>query len=361
MRLFIILIMVIFLKAEDISYSFNLSNKTPYEREAITLDVNITQQDHSSVMFFKFAPKKSENYIFKQINFKEDEKYHALKYQYRYIIYPLKEGKISLLFNMIKSVTNDVSVAYAISGDRDNIKDLVKKDTKIDLKPLTLDVKPLPKDTVLVGDFKIDYNIDKINTKAYDPIYLHIDIKGKGYLKPFQILSKSEKYHIFKQNPKVTKNSLSYDYAISSKESFTIPPIDLKSFNPKTKKSYHLKVPAHHIKVNNINSKSLLDKEDNPISIKKRDIDWSWIGWLFSYIIVFITGLLTPKDILKRKKRKKEDDIKEKIASSKTHKELLKLLLYQNNIKYQKAINQLESVIYSGKKIPLETIMELIL
>jgi len=352
--------MVIFLKAEDISYSFNVSNKTPYEREAITLDVNITQQDHSSVMFFKFVPKKSDNYIFKQIDFKEDEKYHALKHHYKYIIYPLKDGKVSILFNMTKSVTTDASVAYAISGDRDNIKALVKKDTKIGLKPLILDVKPLPKDTSLVGDFKINYNIDKMTTKAYDPIYLHVDIKGKGYLNPFEIVSKSKEYHIFKQKPKVTKNSILWDYAISSKEDFTIPPIDLKAFNPKNKKSYHLKVPSYHIKVNTINSISLLDKEDNPISIKNKGIDWSWIGWLFSYIIVFITGLLTPRDILKRKNRKKEDDIKEKIASSKTHKELLKLLLSQNNMKYQKAINALESVVYHEKQTLLRDIKKII-
>ncbi len=73
-------------------------------------------------MFFKFSPKKSRDYSFKLLSFIENEEYHNLKHQYRYIIYPIKSGKVNLEFNFIKSITTDEKVAYAISGDRDNVK-----------------------------------------------------------------------------------------------------------------------------------------------------------------------------------------------------------------------------------------------
>jgi hypothetical protein len=355
--IFIFLSIFSILVAEDIDYSFNLSSKTPYKNEAILLDVNLTQLNHSSVMFFKFTPKKSSNYDFKQIDFIEKEKYHALKHEYRYIIYPLKDGNISIEFDMIKSITTDDSVAYAISGDRDNIKGLVKKDVEVELKPLILDVKPLPKNTNLVGNFKINYKLDKNITKSYEPIYLHIEIEGSGYLKGFDILSKSKEYNIFAQKPKVSKNSIEWDYALSSKDNFTLPKIDLKVFNPKNKKSYNLIIPSQNIEVQKIDSNSLLDKEDNP-PLANQDIDWSWIGWLFSYIAVFVAGFLTPREIFR--KRLKERSIEDKIASAKSHRELLKILLSLNNIKYKRAIESLESVIYSGKKIALKEIKKLI-
>jgi hypothetical protein len=338
----ILIFMTLSLNAQDIAYNFHINNKTPYQKEAIILDVNISQLNHSNVMFFKFNPKESENYIFKQIDFREDEKYHNLSQHYRYIIYPIKNGKVAIKFDMIKSVTTDESVAYAISGDRDNIKTIDTKDTKVEIKPIILNVKALPKGIDLVGNFRLKYNIDKIETKSYEPIYLHIELRGDGFLESFEILPKNEKYHIFSQKPKVTDNSIVWDYAISSNSSFKIPKITLKAFDPKTEKNYTLKIPSQNIKVHQIDPKTLLDKRDNLPSSK--DIDFSWIGWLVSYIVVFLSGFFMPKDILKR--FKKDKSFEEKIKNIKDKKELLKLLILKDRDKYIETIKKLEEEIY---------------
>jgi len=359
MRLFIIFLIIFDItQAKDIDYSFGIDNQTPYNKEPIVLDVNITQLDHSEVMLFKFSPQKSDNYRFTQIYFKEDDKYHSLKHEYKYRIYPLKDGNISISFDMIKSITTDNSVAYAISGDRDNIKSLVKTDTKEDITPLVLHVKPTPKDTDLVGDFKLYYTIDKTTTKSYEPIYLHIELKGRGYLEPFEIIPKEKKYHIFSQKPKVTPNSIVWDYAISAKESFILPKVTLNSFNPKTKQSYKLTIPSKNIKVENIDSSSLVDKENTPPPFK--GIDWSWIGWLFSYIVVFLSGFFMPRDIFQKRFKRADKSFDEKVSSIKTHKELLKFLLSYNSSKYSEAIKLLERVVYNKESINLDKIRELI-
>jgi len=354
--------------ANDISYNFHISNKTPYQNEVLFLDVNLSQEDHSTVMLFKFNLKKSKAYDFHQIDFKENDNYHDLRHQYKYLIYPKQEGTVALEFEMIKSFTDDDKVAYSISGDRDNVKGLVKKDISVVVEPLQLSVKPLPKQTDLVGDYKLTYSLDKSSTSAYDPVHLKVLLEGEGNLPSLSLFSKDERYHLFTQEPKVkhlhhsqgTSSSVEWDYAISAKESFELPEVLLKAFNPQTKKSYDLKIPAQAITVKQIDKSTLLDSKDSPSIVNKSD--WSWLWTLCSYVAIFIAGYLLPKDLLKRKvvlEKSEEERLGDAINTTKTDKELLQLLLVQDNKKYRKAVVLLESVVYNGKKVSLEKIKKM--
>ena len=367
--LILVLLFTNVLTATDVEYSWAISNSSPSKNEAVFLDVNISQNDHSKVMLFKFNLKKSDSYDFFQIAFKEQDTYHDLKHQYRYVIYAKKEGNVSLEFNMIKSLTDDDKVAYAISGDRDNVKSLVKKDIVEHIEAKFLRVKALDKYTDLVGDFKLTYSLDKTTTDAYEPIHLIVTLKGKGLLNSFEILEKNEAYNLFKQAPKVesfhslngTNSSIVWNYAISGKEDFTLPQVLLNIFNPKTKKNYKLLIPSQQIMVNKIDKKTLLDKEDYPPS--KDSLNWEWLGWIASYFLVFIAGYLMPRNLFKRKNNKTqtvEEMFSEKVKKVKTHKELLLLLLAQNNVMHKEAIEQLEAVVYKKKKISLSQILDLI-
>ena len=353
--------------ANDISYSFDVNNKIPYQDEAILLDVNISQEDHTMVMLFKFNLKKSKAYSFYQIDFKESDEYHDLKHQYKYLIYPKKVGKIAVEFELIKSLTDDEKVAYAISGDRDNIKDLVKKDIDVLLEPLELSVKPLPKGTELVGDFKLSYELDKSSTDAYDPVHLKVLLKGKGDIPKLFLLPKSKLYHLFTQEPKIkrlhhvkgTSSSAEWDYAISAKESFVSPKVTIKAFNPLSQKSYELVIPSQAIEVKPVAVNSLVDAEDAPPLAKATD--WSWLGWLFSYLAVFVAGFLTPRDIVKRRWSKNNSVVvTDEVADAKTHKELLKVLLARHNVNDKEVIRLLEDSLYRGKKVSLAKIKAMI-
>ncbi len=355
--------------ANDVEYSFSVSNESPYEKEAILVEVNLTQLDHTNVMLFKFSLKKSEDYEFHQVAFKEHEKYHDLREEYVYLVYPKKSGEISLEFEMIKSITDDDKVAYSISGDRDNVKGLQKEDIVVELKPLILKVKALPKEVDLVGDFSLTHELDRQKTEAYDPINLKVKLTGKGFLSSFKLLEENKTYRLFTQNPKFktlhTKQgsnaSLEWDYAISAKENFTLDKIVLKAFNPKNEKLYDLVLPSYKIEVEQIAEASLLDNVDYPARAK--GIDWSWLSWAFSYVVVFVAGFLMPRDLFKRKdvsSKSSEDILAEKIEKSKTHKELLKILVIQNDIKFSKAIGALEGVVYNESKKSLVQIKDML-
>jgi hypothetical protein len=360
-KIIVIALIVSNLNANDINYSFHISNKTPYLKEATILEVNLSQLDHSKVMFFNFSPKKSDKYKFKQIDFKEDEKYHNLNQSYKYIIYPLRENNISIEFDMIKSITTDENVAYAISGDRDNIKSLEKEDIKVNIPPLFINVKKLPNNADLVGDFKLKYNIDKTKTKAYKPIYINIEIKGEGYIEPLDLIPKSKNYYLFREKPKISKNKITFDYALSSKKSFKIPKVVIKAFNPKNKKSYNLTIPSTKIEVQKIDINTIIDKEDSPKSINKQENNYQWIGWLFSYIIVFLSGFFMPRDIFKKWIKKGKNSFKKEVLLTKNKKDLLKVLLRENPKKFHKIIKLLEEDIYGSKRVNLKNIKKEIL
>jgi len=350
------------LSAKDVATSFHLSNKTPYEKEAVVLEVNLTQVDQSKVMLFEFSLAKSSDYEFHQLELKKFDKHHNLRQQYVYLIYPKKSGEVLLKFKFTTFITDDDKVAYSISGDRDHVKGLEKEDVVVELEPLKLEVKPLPLGVTLVGDFSLTHSLDKKETEAYDPINLKVKLKGKGFLNSFELLKESKEYRIFTQTPKFktfhskngSSSSLDWDYALSAKGSFSLPKVSLKAFNPKTKKVYELGFPSYAIKVNEVKEEALLDKVDSPRSSK--GIDWSW---LFSYVVVFTAGFLMPRDLLKGKKvlaQSSEDILNVKIKEASSHKALLKILLLEDTHEFKDAIEALESVVYNGETISLSKI-----
>jgi len=367
-NLFYLLLLILPLWADDIAVDIAIDNHTPYPHQAVILDLNISQTDNSKVMLFKLSLKQHPSYRFYQIDFKENEAYHQLKHHYRYLIYPQVSGEVKIAFELIKSITDDDKVAYAISGDRDNVKGLVKEDIKVAIKPLVLQVKSLPRNTDIVGAYKLNYHLDKKQTDAYDPIHLSVELQGRGEIDPFDFLPKNDAYHLFTQAPKIqsfrsskgTQSKIIWDYAISAKESFVLPKITLHAFDPQTEQSYQLIFPKQKITVHPIQQERLLDQEEYPPSHER---DWSWLGWLLSYLLVFVAGYLTPKGLFQKEQVRPKNDqalLEEKITQSKTHKELLSLLLNDNPQKYAKAIEALESVVYAKKKISLNTIKGMI-
>ena len=356
--------------AGDFTYKFTLSNTTPYVKEAVIMKLDLVQTDHSKVMFFKFSPEKSDDYEFYRLDIKEEDAYHAAKVHYTYLIYPKRAGTVAITFDLIKMVTTDEKVAYSFSGDRDNIKGLNKKDIPVDLPPLNLQVKPLPKGTRIVGDFSLKRTIKKREAKSFEPLPLTITIKGNGYPPILTgIIPDSENFTLFKETPIThsvrsilgTKSSVTYPMALSAKQSFDLPAIRLKAFNPKTEESYSLTIPKEHFTITQPDQSRLLDKIDSP---KPLQSNWSWLGTLLSYLIVFIAGFLTAKSLKwspRRKQKAIEDAITEEIQATQDPKELLALLIATDARKYKNAIEQLEESLYGKSKHSLKQLKKEIL
>jgi len=352
--------------SEDFSHSFTVDNYQPYVKEAVLLKLEIKQTNHDKVLFFNFDLEKSPNYHFQRVAIKEQGKNHFAYRQYSYLIYPLKAGKVNLHFKLQKRATTDESISYSYSGDRDNVKGLVTMYSDIHLSPVTLEVKALPKGTELVGNFKLQHQFLTHHAKAYQAIPFEVEIQGHGYPPLLKnILLSENNITLFKEQPliksvsstKGTENTISYSMALSSSKSFSLKERDIKVFNPKTQTNYVLTLPQQDFTIEPIKPSSLVDKEDFPKPLKS---DFSWLSNFFSYFIVFVAGYLTAlaQQWKEKSKPKTEHPLYRKIKKSKNAKELLQLLMANNQDAFKPTIEALENLIYNKSKTSFKSIKE---
>ena len=363
------LLSFIMLNAEDFTYTFNVDKPSPYVKEAVLLTLNLNQTNPDVVMLFNLDLVKSDAYTFQRLDIKETDNYHNTKVEYVYLIYPLKSGDINITFDLLQKVTTDESVAYSFSGDRDNVKTLVTVDTAVTLDPLQLRVRPLPPETLLVGDFTLTHSIPKHQAKAYEPLPFQVTIQGIGYPPLVRnLLPKEGNFTRFTEQAVVksiasrqgTRNNVSYPMALSHSKSFTLSPLVIKAFNPQTQKSYTLGVPAQNFDISPIEKKELLDTIDSP---KVWKADWSWLTTLMGYLIVFGAGYLTALSWKWRKKslRGKTNPLADKIQNAKDEKALLQLLMATDSQDFNANIEKLETYLYGDGKINLKKVKQEIL
>ena len=360
------LLSFISLQAEDFTYAFNANTQSPYVKEPVILTLDVNQTNHDVVLLFNLTINKSEDYTFQRLDIKETDSYHNAKIHYVYLIYPLRSGDINVTFNLLKKVTTDDSVAYSFSGDRDNVKGLVTVDTNVILPPVELKVKPLPSGTTLVGDFSLTHSIKKHQAKAYEPLPFQVQIKGLGYPPLLDTLLPQEgNFTRFTEKPIVnsfantvgTQSSVTYPMALSHSTSFTLPPLVLKAFNPKTEISYTLTVPEQHFEIQEVAADSLVDTIDSPDVTKE---DWSWLSTLLGYMVIFAAGYLTALSWKWKKKSisKTRHPLIEKIQNCKDEKALLQVLIAADDKRFIPSIEKLESSLYGNGKINLNKIKQ---
>ncbi len=372
-KLFLILFCSLWLDAEDFKHHFRLSNTSPYVKEAVIMTLDLNQTNRDKVLFFHFTLKKSPNYEFRRLNVKETEEHHTAQVHYEYLIYPLRAGEIQLHFNLVQKATTEENLAYSFSGDRDNVKGLTTVDTKIDLPPLTLKAKALPKGTSLVGDFSLTHSLKTNKAKAYEPLPFQVTIKGSGYPPLLKdLLPENNHFTLFKEKPIVnavnssqgTSSTVIYPMALSHSQSFDLGPIVLKVFDPKAQKSYELRVPKQHFDIRKVAVKSLVDKIDSP---KPLESDWSWLSTilisLLSYLVVFGAGFLTAISLKWKKNRTEQTShpFKEKIEACKDEKALLQLLMATDAKQFALSIEKLEKGLYGNAKINFNKVKQEVL
>ncbi|RRS32333.1 MAG: hypothetical protein P794_01660 [Epsilonproteobacteria bacterium (ex Lamellibrachia satsuma)] len=363
--LFIFFLSAVILHAEDFIYDFHVDTQNPYEKEAVLLSVDLNQSNPDIVLFFHFRIRPSSAYTIEQIGSSQDNTLHHTKIHYLYLLHPLKSGDINISFDLVKRITNDEKVAYSFSGDRDDFKKLETEDTEITLSPLKLHVKPLPKDTQLMGDFKLSYKFKTHQAEAFEPIPVQITLEGQGYPPVLKhIIPEDNNITVFSQKPLIRKlptqqgikYKVSYIMALSSSQSFDLKSIILKAFDPKTKNRYELTIPKQHFDIKPVNISNLVDKTNTP---KPLQDNWSWLSTLLGYLIAFGAGYLTALS-LKWKKRTvtKPHPLKEKIKACKDEKALLQLLMATDNKKFASSIEKLEKYLYENGKINLNKVKQ---
>ena len=363
-KLFVLCITILTLQAGDFDYHIHVDKQMPYVKEAVLLTVDVNQTNHNVVLLFDFDLVKNDTYSFQRVDIKEIDAYHDVQIRYTYLVYPLKAGKVPIYFSLTQKATTDDSIAYSFSGDRDNVKTLETRNTKIDVSPLILQVKALPEGTQIIGDFSLDYKVKTHDAKAFEPLPLQITLKGLGYPPLLKSLLPEEgNFTRFTETPilktTVTKNAthstVTYPMALSHDNSFTLNSLDIKAFNPKTATRYTLTMPPQHFNITRVKKSTLIDTVNTPEFF---EVDWTWIQALFTYLITFFAGVLTALFWKEKKKNVHKDKhpIIHKIQNAKTAKALLQVLLSNNPQRFTETIQHIEASLDTGTPLNLNNI-----
>ena len=203
------------------------------------------------------------------------------------------------------------------------------------------------------------HTIKNHKAKAYEPISFNIILKGRGYPPLLdRVLQKKGEFTRFTEKPIVhskvevegIKNQVIYPIALSHKENFTLSPIIIKAFNPKTDKSYELTIPQQQFKIEKVAIENLIDKTNTPVITEQ---DFSWLKEFFSYFFLFIAGYFTATTLKwqREKSNKKTTSLALKIKACKDEKALFQLLLASKNKKFTSSIEILEGALYRDEKI----------
>ena len=363
---YLFLTLLLFLQAEDFNYTMHIDQQNPYLKEALLLDVDINQTNTDIVLFFRFRIHPSSAYSVEQIALSQNNVLHHTHIHTRYLLHPLRSGDINVSFDLIKRVTDDAKVAYSFSGDRDDFKKLETSDSKVTVPPLLLHVKPLPKETQLVGDFNLSYHIKKHKADAYEPIAMDVTIEGRGYPPLIEtLIPKSADITVFSEKPLLRKKidhtgiryKAIYTLAISGNKTFDLPPIQIRAFDPHRQKNYTLEIPKQHFDITPVDPNTLVDKTDTPARFKN---DLSWITTFLTYLIVFAAGYFAALAVRSRKNPiiQTTHPLKKKIESCQDAKSLLQLLMAANSRRFASSIDKLEKHLYGNGKINLKKIKQ---
>jgi len=356
--LLILFTMFTYTQAKDLaSYSISADKTTVYEKEALTITFEARQEDHTDNMMFLVEPHKSKEYKIILLNKKiNDKKYHNSHTSYTYILFPLRAKQLSVNFDFTIQTASDKAIAHSYVDDHDDSIAIQTNNTKIDLKPLVIDVKKLDSEVNLVGDFHLSEHIKQTEINQYESLNIIYTLEGEGYEdNNFQPIKKIQNVTMFTETNDIyssfthkgKKIKREYIYAFSAKEDFIIPKLTLKSYSPKTGKYYTLSTPEHPIKVKKVDISKLIDNEEYPLT--KNIIEIDKIKQFLIYILIFISGYISAK--FQGKILKKSEQTKEylNIKKTKTPKELLFILINTHQEKqFSKEVKMLEDIVYNN-------------
>ncbi|WP_457599260.1 hypothetical protein [Hydrogenimonas sp.] len=353
--------------ATDYSYALHLSKRSLFLKEPFTLTFEVNQTDPSKVMFFDFGIKNRDAFSIHRLDRVVDEGYHARKERYIYLLYPLKEGKLTIDFDLLVRRGNDEMLSSAFTGGRYNVKAVETDDRHEPIPPATVSVKPLPVAAALVGRFSMERSVDRKRLHAQEPLYLTVRLRGVGYLPDIErlaVLPPIDGVKIFADEPQIrtrltkegTEIDATFRYALIAKRDFRIPDLTIEAFDPESERAYRLQAPSVAIAVEAADASSLLDREESPQRVGS---PYAAIERFFIYLSVFaagwIGGLLAGRLRGIVGVKRKSDGWKERVASCKDARMLLKLLL-EDPQRFEPWIVQLERALYTGGKIDFKRV-----
>jgi hypothetical protein len=251
-------------------FKMKSNKKEVFVGEPFVLTITLIEPIDIEIANIEYNPPISKN--FKFINLgggKTYEKEDKLVRVINYAVVAKKSGnlKIEPATARIGVQLAPQAVAFGMFGPEIHWKNLKTNS-------LVIDVKDIPQNIELIGDYKISAKVNTNKVKENKPIKYKLIIEGAGLLENI----KDYKFHIknvtvyddkaptikheFKNGEIFSRYEKEYTFV--ARKDFDIPKVIFKAFNPKNKKIYNLAMDSLHIKVKkNKTITSILNNQNN--------------------------------------------------------------------------------------------------
>ena len=218
---------------------------------------------------------------------------------------------------------------------------------------IDIQVKALPQNIKIVGDFSIKVSVDKRKLNANEAVNINIEVVGKGNLEDIKSFKPQiSGVSVFDEEIKIQGTTLSQKMALISDKDFTIPPFSIKYFDPYEKEIKTITTKSIDIDViNEIKDEELVVKKEKDVAVvptsSDKEISTIMVIIIFLVGLVSGVGLMLIKPLKKSKNTQKLNIKDEKIL-------LMKLLPYKDDKVVQEIIDTIETNLYSDKKVDLD-------
>lgn len=346
--------------SNDYELKIELLKKDIYVGEDTVLKLTFKYKKDLPIVDLQFVKPSFENFWLKELKSNNNQGTNGdfTTQELHYLLFPQKSGKLTL--NPLKIGVVLMDSRYSNYGF---FNQNATKTIPVYSNSIELNVKPLPTNVNLIGDFKITSTIDKTSINQGEAVSYKIQIKGRGNIDDIDEIKLDIQNTTIYDNPSAKDFNLidgkyggtySKTYSIVASNDFTIPQITLKYFDKITNNIKTTKTKEYKIKVNGeVKQKAQLqvsNTQNTPEDIENEKIVTKVIETTNNEkIIFFILGvvftiiILSIYILVKHRKidTKKETPLNKKIKSVKSKVELLNLLVVYINID-----NELDKIIF---------------
>ncbi len=328
-------------------YTITLSKTKAYAKEPIHLLLRYNEPPKEEIVWVKFAPKPTKDWKVVLLAKRTTPK----GYERSFLLFAKRAGHLTLPLELSIKRASKQEIRSDILGTGYEQTELIKGVVQtIKIEPLHLTILQAPK-ADLYGAFHLEWRVDKTKAKRYEPIYVTLRLRGRGYDQLPPIWPKTDpKVKVLADTPtkKISyKNDgahIEYErqFALLADRNFTLLPLKLKQFD--FTKLTILSTPSYSIEV--AAAPEPLPAKSAPPKIKPSiHILVKIVGYLFIFAMGGLTAILGLWWLRRRLGKKWE------ILLAKDERELLSLLATMRGFESERKL--LDEAISKHKRLNL--------
>ena len=329
---------------KTISPLFDLTLKTDkqdlYVSESFILTLVFKYKKNSNIVDLSFEKPNFDNFWHKQLSdSKQYEENDFVVQELNFLLFPLKDGALKINPLKINAQIIDTNNSYSLFSN-------TTSNVKIYSNELNFNIKKLPLNTNLIGNFDIKAQVDNKKIKEGEAISYKLLISGNGNIEDIKDIKLNIKNATIYENKPIIKTkyedgkykgTYTKAFSIIPSESIVIPKIQLKYFDKKlakviTKQSDEIKIEVEKSsfvkKEEKLQKAKVEVKEKEVIKIIEKVSQKDRLIFFALGIIVgiLILGLYFYVIKYKNSNKSEETSLLKKVKKTKTKDELLKLL-----------------------------------